>query len=200
MVYGMDVSRVSEQARKIDFLPESSGGRELARRSRPAPTGIALAEKKMMEGDLQGAETLAEKALQDPTQDHAEAFYVKARISLMQDDPEQSFDQFEEVLRTSKSPRTAAWAHIYLGRLYDIKTPAQRGKAVAEYKAALTVPGIQPDAQAAAESGLRKAFTVPKVVHEDPDDAPVDPSGKAEKDSYVPDPPATASPKPTPPK
>jgi hypothetical protein len=198
MVYGMDVTRVGDQAKKIDFLPESTG--DLVRRSRPAPTGIALAEKKMMEGDLRGADALADKALQDSSQDHAEAYYVKARVSLMQDDPAQSFEQFQEVLRTAKSPRTAAWAHIYLGRLYDIQTPAQRGKAVAEYKAALTVPGIQPDAQAAAELGLRKAFTVPKVVHEDPDDAPLDPSGKAEKESYVPDPPAAGTKKPVVPK
>ena len=77
-----------------------------------------------------------------------------------------------------------AWAHIYLGRLYDIKEPAERNAAVVEYRAALNVPGVPQDARAAANGGLKVPFTVPKVKHED--DEPLDPSGKAEKDSYKP--------------
>ncbi len=198
MVYGMDVERVRHQEEQIDFLPVGSG--EFVSRVRAMPTGMALAEKKMMEGDLDGAEALADQMLAAPDavkdrQNQAEALYVKARVSLLEGDPESSFDQFQQVLAASNSPRTSAWAHIYLGRLYDIKMPAQRRQAVAEYKAALQVPGIQPDAAAAAENGLRKAFTVPKVVHEV--EEPLDPSGKAEKDAYVPgqpDPPAEPSP------
>jgi tetratricopeptide (TPR) repeat protein len=190
MVYGMDVERVRHQAEQIDFLPVGSG--ELVARVSQAPTGMMLAEKMMLEGKLDAAEAIADKALADPKADHAEALYVKARVSLLENDPETSFNQFEQILAVSREPRTSAWAHIYLGRLYDIKTPAQRGRAVAEYKAALQVPGIQPDATAAAENGLRKAFSVPKVVHED--EEPLDPSGKAEKEAYRPDPPAKGTP------
>ncbi|MGH9595562.1 MAG: hypothetical protein ACRD3K_02075, partial [Edaphobacter sp.] len=62
-------------------------------------------------------------------------------------------------------------------------------KAVAEYKAALTVRDAQPDTKAAAEQGIKQAFVAPKVAHAAPDasdDAPLDPSGKAEKDAYRP--------------
>ena len=182
MVYGMDVGRVKHQAEQIQFLPEGSG--EFVRRATPTPTGLMLAEKKMLEGDLAGADELADAALQDPKQDHAEALYVQARVALLENDPELSTADFNQVLKSSSNPRTLAWAHIYLGRLYDTQQPAERGKAVAEYKAALAVPGAQPDAKAAASAGVKTAFAVPKTVHRE--EGPIDPSGKAEKEAYKP--------------
>ncbi len=184
MVYGMDVGRVEHQAEQIAFLPEGSG--EFVRRVPRAPTGMMLAEKKMLEGDLDGARALADKALADPAQDHAEARFVVARVDLMEGDPESSMAGFADVLKSSTNPHTTAWAHIYRGRLFDTKVPPERGSAVAEYKAAMAVPGVQPDARAAAEQGVRQAFTVPKTVHEA--EEPLDPTGKAEKDAYKPEP------------
>jgi hypothetical protein len=185
MVYGMDVDRVRHQAEQIAFLPQGSG--EFVTRAPRVPTGMALAEKKMLEGDLPGAEAIADKALADPAQDHGDALYVKARVQLMQGDPESSLAGFEEVLKTSHSPHLLAWSHIYLGRLYDIKDPPEREHALSEYKAALAVPAVPADAQAAAGKGLKVAFTVPKVVHTEEEE--VDPSGKKEKEAYKPDPP-----------
>jgi hypothetical protein len=183
MVYGMDVERERHRDEQIQFLPVGSG--EYVRRAPRVPTGMMLAEKKMLEGDLDGAEQIADKALADPKQDHAEAMYVKARVVLMQGDPVTSKTDLEDVLRTAKDPHTAAWAHIYLGRLYDIKEPSERNAALTEYHAALSVPGVPQDARAAANGGLKAPFTVPKVKHED--EEPLDPSGKAEKDSYKPE-------------
>ncbi len=183
MVYGMDIGRERHRDEQIAFLPQGSG--EFVRRAPRVPTGMMLAEKKMLEGDLPGAEAIADKALADPKQDHAEALFVKARVELMQHDPESSEASFQEVLKTAKDPRTTAWAHIYLGRLNDIKDPADRAGAVAEYKAALTVPGLPQDAKAAADKGLKTPFSVPSIKHEE--EEPVDPSGKAEKQSYKPE-------------
>ncbi len=189
MVYGMDVDRVKHQAEQISFLPQGSG--EFVTRAPRVPTGMALAEKKMLEGDLDGAEAIADKALADPAQsnspDRGDALYVKARVQLMEGDPKDSLDGFEEVLKSSHSPHLLAWAHIYLGRLYDIKDPPERAHAVSEYKAALAVPAVPADAQAAAQKGLAKAFEVPKVVHTQEEE--LDPSGKKEKEAYKPDPP-----------
>jgi tetratricopeptide (TPR) repeat protein len=184
MVYGMDVGRERHRAEQIQFLPQGSG--EFVRRAPRQPTGMMLAEKKMLEGDLDGAMAIAEKGLADPKQDHAEAMYVKAQVELMEGDPKDSQDGFEDVLRSSKNPRTTAWAHIYLGRLYDIKQPTERNHAVEQYKAALAVTGVAPDARAAADKGLKAPFVVPKIVHEE--EEPLDPSGKAEKQAYKPDP------------
>ncbi len=183
MVYGMDVGREKKQAEQIQFLPQGSG--EFVRHTALAPTGLRLAEKKLLEGDLTGADELAEQALKDPAQDHAEALYVQARVALLEGDPETSTAEFTKVVHDSGNPRTVAWAHIYLGRLYDTRDPAEREKAVAEYRAALAVPGVQPDAKAAAATGVKTAFTVPKTVHRE--EEPLDPSGKAEKEAYKPE-------------
>ena len=184
MVYGMDVERVKHTAEQTVFLKQGSS--EFVTRVPRAPTGMALAEKRMLEGDPAGAEELADKALADPSQDHGDAMYVKARALLMQGDPKDSLEMFEDVLRTSHSPHLLAWAHVYLGRLYDIKDPPQRQQAVAEYKNALSVPAVPADAQAAAQKGLAQAFEVPRVVHEEEEE--LDPTGKKEKESYKPEP------------
>ncbi len=183
MVYGMDVGREQHHDEQIVFLPEGSS--EYVRRAPKVPTGLMLAEKDMYEGKLDDADEIADKALADPKQDHAQAMYLKARVVLMQGDPETSMTEFQEVVKTAKDPHTEAWAHVYLGRLYDTKDPAERTAAVTEYKAALTVPGVPPDAQAAAHKGITTPFTVPKVTHEQ--EEPLDPSGKAEKQNYKPE-------------
>jgi hypothetical protein len=183
MVYGMDVGREQHHDEQIVFLPEGSS--EYVRRAPKALTGLMLAEKDMYEGKLDDADEIADKALADPKQDHAQALYLKARVVLMQGDPETSMSDFREVAKTAKDPHTEAWAHVYLGRLYDTKDPIERSAAVTEYKAALTVPGAPPDAQAAANKGLATPFSVPKVTHEE--EEPLDPSGKAEKQNYKPE-------------
>jgi tetratricopeptide (TPR) repeat protein len=145
---------------------------------------------KIYKGDLTGAADIANKVLADPSGDHAQAHYVLARVNLMQRQPGAAIGDFQEVLGTSKDPRTLAWSHIYLGRLYDVMP--DREKAVAEYQAALIVRDSQPDTKAAAEAGIKQPFVGPKTQHPTPDesdDAPLDPSGKAEKDAYRPPPP-----------
>jgi hypothetical protein len=188
MVYGMDVDRERHKDQQIAFLPE--GSHDVLRRATTQLSGLQLAEMKIFKGDLAGASEIANKVLADPNGDHAQAHYVLARVNLMQREPGAAIDDFQQVLDTSKNPRTLAWSHIYLGRLYDVMP--DREKAVAEYQAALVVRDSQPDTKAAAEQGIKQPFVAPKVEHQTPDesdDAPLDPSGKAEKDAYRPPPP-----------
>lgn len=187
MVYGMDVDRERHRDEQIAFLPESSG--DVVRRVPQKPTGLHLAEMKMMQGDTTGAQEIAEKALADPQGDHSQANYLLARVELMQREPDEAITHFNEVLKTSKDPRTLSWSHIYLGRLYDIQS--ERPKALEEYKAALATRDSMPDTKAAAESGLKSPFALPKresTTNSDADDdnEPFDPSGKAEKEAYRP--------------
>jgi tetratricopeptide (TPR) repeat protein len=188
MVYGMDVDRERHKDQQIAFLPE--GSHDVLRRATTQLSGLQLAELKIFKGDLAGASEIANKVLADPAGDHAQAHYVLARVNLMQRQPGAAIGDFQQVLDTSKNPRILAWSHIYLGRLYDIVPDRQ--KAVAEYQAALIVRDAQPDTKAAAEQGIKQPFVAPKVEHQTPDesdDAPLDPSGKAEKDAYRPPPP-----------
>ena len=185
MVYGMDVDRQAHEAKQVAFLPEES--QEVVRRVALPPTGLRLAEMKLMQGDAPAAEALANKALADPAGDHAEANYILARIALLERQPELAISHFEATLTAARNPHTVAWAHIYLGRLYDVRP--DRKKAVQEYQAALATNDPQPDTRAAASTGLRTPFALPKQqtpLTQDDDEAPLDPSGKAEKDAYTP--------------
>lgn len=182
MVYGMDVDRERHRDEQIVFLPE--GTHDLVRRAPRQISGLDLAEMKLLKGDLDGASALAKSALDDPKGDHGQAHYLMARVNLMQREPEAAIEDFEQTLRLSKDPRTLAWSHIYLGRLYDVVP--DREKAVAEYQAALTVRDSQPDTKAAAEKGLKQPFINPNGPAAKPAEEPLDPSGKAEKQAYHP--------------
>ena len=190
MIYGMEVDRQRRSEEKIAFLPANATGGPIGsgdvRRAPRQLTGLNLAEMKLMKGDAPGAEEIATKALTDPASDHAEAHYVLARIDLMDGHAEDAVAHLAETLRTSKDPRTLAWSHIYLGRLYDAQITPDRPKALAEYRAALTVRDSQPDTKAAAEQGIKTPFAPPKrnAASSDEPDQPIDPSGKSEKEAY----------------
>ncbi len=145
---------------------------------------------KLMKGDLDGAADLADEALKSDSA-NAEANYVLGRIDLMQGHPDDALDHLTKTVRLSHDPRTIAWAHIYLGRMYDIARDPndpevilpQREKAVAEYRAALANRDSEPDTKAAAELGIKQAFTLPKREAAS-SDGPVAGGGDGEDRSY----------------
>ena len=194
MIYGMDVERQRHAAEHIAFLPE--GSNDFVKRAPRQLKGMDLAEMKLMKGDTSGADEMAEAALKANPND-ARAHYLAGRIELIHGDPGAAMEHFNKTLTLTRDPRTLAWTHIYMGRLYDIARDPEkpddnhpeRPKALAEYKAALAVRDSQPDTRAAAEQGLKEPFLLPKRTQtkDDDDDAPLDPSGKAEKQAYRPD-------------
>jgi hypothetical protein len=192
MVYGMDVDRERHHAEQIAFLPE--GSHDFVKRAPRQLKGLDLAEMKLVKGDVTGAEQMADDALKANPND-PQANYLAGRIELIHNDAAAATEHFNKTLTLAKDPRTLAWAHIYLGRLYDIARDPERpdidhperNKAIAEYKAALSVRDSQPDTRAAAEKGLKEPFLLPKrQQQQDEDNEPLDPSGKAEKEAYRP--------------
>ena len=189
MVYGMDVDRERHKDQQIAFLPQ--GSHDVLRRATTQLTRLQLAEMKIYKGDLTGASDIANKS-PSPTRTATTPRPTTSspESTSWSDNPVRRSATSRSVLDTSKDPRTLAWSHIYLGRLYDIMP--DREKAVAEYQAALVVRDAQPDTRAAAEEGIKRPFVAPQVEHQAPDDADdshFDPSGKAEKDAYRPPPP-----------
>ena len=190
MIYGLDVDGERRRASEIVFVPDAGSdplGRSVAAKSR-APQGMDLAEADLMKGDIGAAADLADKALNDPAGDHGRAQYVLARINLMEGDPDKAIEGFRTTLKLSRDPRTVAWSHIYLGRLYDNMNPPDREHAVGEYQAALAARDARPDTKLAAENGIKQPFALPRRQGTAPktDDADFDPTGKAQKDAYKP--------------
>ena len=189
MIYGMDVEGERKRASEIAFVAENNrdplGGVEITKPE--APEGVALAEADLQKGNLPDAADLAAKAMVDPSADHGRAQYVLARIDLMEGDPGKAMQGFTQTLKLSHDPRTLAWSHIYMGRLYDTLDPPDRSHAVAEYEAALAARDERPDTRLAAESGIKQPFALPRRQQAAPQaDAEFDPTGKAQKDAYKP--------------
>ena len=112
-----------------------------------------------MQGDLPAAARARRKVAHPARRGRRpSAKYILARIDLMQKRPDEAIQGFEAALQLSKDPRTLAWSHIYLGRLYDTEATPERDKAIAEYQAALAVRDGRPDTKAAAESGVAHPF------------------------------------------
>lgn len=202
MVYGMDVPHEVDAAKKIPFFEPTSNnlvaGGGVSRSRVPQQKRVLSvmdqAELKLQKGDKLGAEEIAEKQLAANPAD-SEAQYMMARLKLLQGDPQAAFDGFTHIVATAKDPRTVAWSHVYLGRLYDVQQISASGKArdkaVAEYKAALATPGAQPDVKEAAQQGLQKPFAAPKRAVQNSDQKPddeeeLDPTGKKQKENYRP--------------
>ncbi len=55
-----------------------------------------------------------------------------------------------------------------MGAFYDIQ--GERDSAVAQYKAALAVGDVPPDAKAAAEKGLQQAYQAPRATQKEEED------------------------------
>lgn len=203
LVYGMDVPAEADRDKKIAFFAEGSpeivgvsgtGGsstkRGRALKQQP-PTAMEQAERKLQTGDRAGAGELVEKELA-ANPNSTDAMYLQARLHLMQREPQQAFDEFEKIVSISRDPRTVAWSHVYLGRMYDTAlAEPDRPKAIAEYKAALATPGIQPDAQAAAEQGMKQAFAAPQRAQQPPakkedEEESLEEITRRQKESYTP--------------
>jgi tetratricopeptide (TPR) repeat protein len=187
MIYGMDVDRERHHDEQTVFAKE--GSTDVLSGSPRQPrvlTDMDRAEIALLKGDRDTAEDLATKAMDDPKGDHGRAQYVLARIELMSGNPEEAMAGFEATLKASTDPRTLAWSHIYLGRLYDSEREPERNKAIAEYKLALTVRDAQPDTRLAAEKGIKAPFAAPQRAERSPVED--DPTGKAQKDAYRPPP------------
>jgi len=192
MIYGMDVGGEEHHARQILFVKEVPSD-PLHPSQRPRTLeGMDIAELDLMKGDTDTAAALANKEMTALKGDHGRAQYILARIDLMHGEAEKAQEGFQATLKLSKDPRTLAWSHIYLGRLYDTMLPPDRDRAIAEYKTALEVRDSRPDTKQAAEAGVAQPFVPPQrpgqTTQQPPqdDDKDFDPTGKKEKEAYKP--------------
>ncbi len=191
MIYGMDVSGEEQHARRLIFVKEAPSDPLHPSHRQRTLAGMDLAELDLMKGDADAAVELAENEMLAPAGDHGRAQYILARVDLMHGDAEKAQEGFQATLKLSKDPRTLAWTHIYLGRLYDTMLPPDRSRAIAEYKTALQVRDSQPDTKSAAEAGVAKPFALPRrpaqaAPKPADDDKDFDPTGKKEKEQYKP--------------
>jgi hypothetical protein len=158
MVYGMDVPAEVGRVKSL-HLVFTAGGSDILSRTPPQPSGLVLAEMKLMKGDPAAATQIAQQELKDHTPNPDRANFILARADLLNGKVPDAVLAFQQTLQISKDPRLLAWSHIYLGRIHDVND--ERDLAIGEYKAALQVRDGQPDTKEAAESGLKQPYRLP---------------------------------------
>ena len=118
----------------------------------PSAQTLAKAEDQYTARKLEEAKKLYLQALeqQGSPEEHAQAWYGLARISVLQNQPDAAVKLFEKTLTASPDPQTKAWSHVYLARL--AKAAGDPESAAKSYQEALAVKGASERALEAARA------------------------------------------------
>ncbi len=156
-LYTMDVGKERKRAAQVTFAKESAP-EVLSTTAYLKKDPLDLAEQKLGEGDVVGAQKLAQAVLAQQGPDPARALFILGQAASLNRDVDSAVNFFEQTIQASKQPRLSAWSHIYLGRIYDMQD--ERDTAVQHYKAALQ--SGDDTTKPAAERGLKEAFHAPQ--------------------------------------
>ena len=155
----LDVDHERNRVKKITFsghaAPEVMQASILKKESL-----LTEGEQDLIKGDLDAAEKVANKVLEGKEEDAARAYFLLARVTTMRGDMEGAKSYFYLALDRGTDPRTRAWAHIYLGRIFDLQD--KREEALKQYNQALADNDTKPDTLAAAQRGMKSPYTAPK--------------------------------------
>jgi hypothetical protein len=159
----MDLKRETARAKSIKF-----DAAPLARLARQVPVAapkpqlsqsgqsLEKAEDLYTARSLDEAKKLYLKSLEQngTPEEHAQAWYGLARISVLQNQPDAATKLFEKTLEASPDPPTKAWSLVYLARL--ARAGGDPEGAAKYYKEALAVKGASEKALAAAQTESSK--------------------------------------------
>ena len=172
MIAGIDVHAEKERVAKIKFAPNEP--EPAAEEAEPAKTEVSELDHMLADGDRQiaaqdvpGATATFEKIL-EKYPNEPKAIYGLAIASVLARDADRAKALFTSLVYTpggtakpaqgddAIDPATAAWSHVYLGRIYDLED--ERELALIEYRAALAVDGAPEAARVAAERGAEAGY------------------------------------------
>lgn len=162
LLYNIDLSR--ERKRAADTTFASQAAPEILTVSRPGTREekyLDDAEQRLISGDPAGAQRLALQAVSNPksNEDQGRAFFILARAALLSKDIQGAQNYFQQSVQSAHDPRTLAWSHIYLGRIFDVQD--NREQALVHYRSALQAGDPTPDTKTAAEKGIAAPYQPP---------------------------------------
>jgi len=147
-----------KQAQQIQFSAKADS--DVLHLARPGTNKQLMeAEQRLNAKDAAGAQKLAQQVLDEKTGDTGRALFILAEVATMTRNMDGARDYFLKALSATQEPKVVAWSHIYLGRIFDLNE--ERDAAVDHYKAALGASTDLPEAKAAAQRGIEKAYAPP---------------------------------------
>ena len=145
------------QPSELDHLL-AEGDREIASRNASAATATFQAVLAKYPDEPRALYGLAIAAVLSGKADEARGLFE--RLVALENSPAHTSQGSAQAI----DPGIVAWSHVYLGRIHDLED--QRGLAVNEYRAALSVDGAPEAARAAAQTGVETAYQAPERAGE----------------------------------
>lgn len=160
LLAGISLDRERKRARETVYAAKATPEVVSSGRLKPVEHHESLldaAEQRLASGDAEGAQKLAQQALQEKKgEDPGRANFILAKAAARQGKMQEAQADFEQAAQSARDPRTLAWSHIYLARIYDIQL--KRDDALQHYRAALAAGDAAPDTKTAAEQGLAAPY------------------------------------------
>lgn len=171
MLGKIDVHKEQKEAAQVHFATEAAPDvLVLAQAQRPML--LQTASQHLSMGDPEGAQRLAQQALDEKSEDPGQALFIMAEAATMNRDIQGARKYFQQALEVAHEPKVVAWSHIYLGRILDLQE--NREAALDQYRAALAAGAALPDAKAAAERGMQQPYAPPHPPAQPQEEAPTD--------------------------
>ena len=165
MLSKIDVRKEQKEAAQIQFAAKADP--EVLHLARPVgPRLLLSATQRLSAGDPDGAQKLAQLALNEHSGDAGQALFIMAEAATMNRDMPGARKYFQQALEVAHEPRVVAWSHVYLGRILDLQE--DREAALDHYRAALTAGATVPEAKAAAERGIQQPYEPPNHQPKEP--------------------------------
>lgn len=155
LLAGFNLERELARLQGVDFLPPPE---EPTAPPEPTPEEesrrlLAEGEGALAAGDQQAARSNFQRVL-EITPEEPRALYGLAILASLAEDRQQAKHYFLRALGRAREPHILGWAHVYLGRIYDLE--GERQEALAHYRAALDIRVEK--VREAARQGLERPF------------------------------------------
>jgi hypothetical protein len=162
LVKGVDVAAEFKRVQAMQFAPAANAAPLRANASDTSEREQMLqeGERLLNAQDGPGAQAVFERVLAR-WPGTPRATYGLAISAIYQKQTDRAIELFTSLTKPPADggtidPSILAWSHVYLGRFNDGKE--EREKAIAEYRAAIAVPGAPERARQAAQSGIQKPY------------------------------------------
>lgn len=150
------VSATTAAGAAASSSPTAAGGTTISAGTSEEERLIAQGEDALARKDFAEARRVFELAADRKGALQAQAVYGLALVATQERRPELAKTYFQQTLELSKDQRLVAWAHIYLGRIFDMEQ--NRDLAIKHYEQALAAGNSEPATRMAAERGLQAPF------------------------------------------
>ena len=156
LVRSLDVDQERARLERLEFDTAPAPGLHAPSSEQTVRRLLGEAEGYLNAGNYAAARERFERVLRTLDPDEPGALYGLAILASHAGNREEAKHYFLRALEQAREPHILGWAHVYLGRIYDLE--GERQQALVHYQAALALPTRIEKVEQAARRGLEQPF------------------------------------------